>query len=146
MQNNTTDLSIALQVIARLSAGSEPATGVPLPADSIVHQSSVRAALTQARAALESQLVRDSRRGQAPRNVGAPWTMEEERLMMAAFDAGRSPIEIAATLERSLAGVEARLEKLGRITPELRMTRNRFRPAAAPTNGAGPVSEITAAD
>lgn len=145
MQDNTTDPSTALEVIAKLSAGVDPATGLPLAADSIVQQPTVRGALSQARAALESRIVRRSRRGQTPRNLGAPWTMEEERLMMAAFDAGHSPIEIAATLERSLAGVEARLEKLGRIAPELRTTRNRFRPAT-PASGASRAGEATAGD
>ncbi|MBK6599422.1 MAG: hypothetical protein IPG25_16710 [Proteobacteria bacterium] len=78
----------------------------------------------------------DSSKIPAPRNVGMRWTTEEERLMMAAFDAGHAPADIAATLQRSLAGVEARLEKLGRLAAAERTTRDRYR-RTAPLSTAG---------
>ena len=49
-----------------------------------------------------------SRRGRA-------WTDEEESRLLAAFDAGDAPSEIARALTRSRAGVLARLAKFGRV-------------------------------
>ncbi len=116
----------ALEILSRLAQGAHPASGEVLPADSVVREAEVVRALQLARMALGEYLRRAVRRAHAPRNVGAPWTAEEERLMLAAFEAGHSAREIAATLERTLTAIEARLEKLGRLTPGARATRRHY--------------------
>jgi hypothetical protein len=118
----------ALEVLTRLANGAHPTTGETLPADCVTREAQVARAIALARVALAEHLRRAARRAHAPRNVGAPWTHEEERLMVAAFDSGHSPREIAITLERSLTSIEARLEKLGKLSPAARATRNRFVP------------------
>ncbi|MCB1623088.1 MAG: hypothetical protein KDI32_00775 [Pseudomonadales bacterium] len=127
MEINGPDPQIALEVIALLAEQCDPASGMALPHDSIVYQPNVSAALLAARRSLEAEVDRQARRAQRPCNVGAPWTTAEERLMMAAFDAGHTPADIAATLQRSIAGVESRLERLGRLAPQVRTTRDRYR-------------------
>jgi hypothetical protein len=116
----------AIEVLARLAHGAHPLSGERLPDDCVTREPQVLTAISLARVALADHVRRVSRRAQAPRNVGAPWTVEEESLMIGAFEAGHSPREIAVTLERSLAAIEARLEKVGKLSPAARSTRNRF--------------------
>lgn len=46
--------------------------------------------------------------------------------LLTAFAAGTALPEIATRHQRSLTAIEARLERLGKITAEQRVTRNRF--------------------
>lgn len=117
----------ALEVFARLACGAHPSTAERLPAECVTREPDVLLAIAYAREALAEHVQRAARRANAPRNLGAPWTVEEELLMIAAFDAGRTPQEIAVTLERTLAAIEARLEKVGKISAAQRTTQDRFR-------------------
>lgn len=60
--------------------------------------------------------------------VGQPWSPQEEHELLTEYAAGVPVPEIAARHLRSLTAIEARLERLGKITPEQRVTRNRFAP------------------
>jgi hypothetical protein len=53
----------------------------------------------------------------ASANAGKTWSAEEDRMLLAAFDAGKSLGEIARSHERTQGGVRARLEKHGRLEP-----------------------------
>jgi hypothetical protein len=50
-----------------------------------------------------------------PGNTGLRWTSEEEERLAAAFDAGKSVDELARAHNRTRAGIEARLVKLGKL-------------------------------
>ncbi len=50
-------------------------------------------------------------------NVGKPWSADEDKQLLAAFDSGQSLAEIATTHGRTLGGIRARLEKHGRLEP-----------------------------
>lgn len=50
-----------------------------------------------------------------PRNTGNPWTEDEDRKLLAAFDAGHSVQDIALKHERTQTGIRARLVKYGRL-------------------------------
>jgi hypothetical protein len=65
-------------------------------------------------------------RADAPSNVGKPWTEEEDRRLLAEFDRGRKPAELAREFGRTLAGIEARLERHGKLSPKERTTANRY--------------------
>ena len=54
----------------------------------------------------------------APANQGKPWTATEEKQLADAFDAQTPIPELAKRYKRSIGGVEARLTKLGKLTPE----------------------------
>lgn len=62
----------------------------------------------------------------AKRNVGKPWSADEERELLARFDAGAAVGDLAKHHARSVAGIEARLEKLGRLSPDQRTTVSRY--------------------
>jgi hypothetical protein len=125
----------ALEVFARLACGAHPVTAERLPTECVTREPDVVRAIAFARTALADHVQRAAKRANAPRNLGAPWTVEEELLMISAFDAGHTPREIAVTLERSLAAIEARLEKVGKISAAERTTQDRFRrqPRQLPT-------------
>jgi len=69
------------------------------------------------------------------RNVGRAWTAEEESTLVAAFKSGDFLADIAARHGRTVRAIEARLERLGLLTPDQRSTHDSFvqpAPAGAP--------------
>jgi DNA-binding NarL/FixJ family response regulator len=92
----------------------------------VLHHADVLRALLTGLTALEQTAARAQRRSQLPDNVGQAWTTEEESRLVAAFKSGDSAIAIARQHGRTLRAIEARLEKLGLITAEERMTRGGF--------------------
>jgi hypothetical protein len=66
------------------------------------------------------------RRAHLPENVGRALTAAEEERLVIAFRAGEDLRAISRRHGRTLNPIEARLERLGLITEEQRVTRNRF--------------------
>ena len=126
------------EVLDTLAKGFDPASGELLDATGIWRQPPITDALRAGAAALEAQAAAASAcaaaqpRAPAAANVGQPWTSQEEQELLAAFAAGTPLAEIAARHQRSLTAIEARLERLGKITAEQRVTRNRFTGSRAP--------------
>ena len=52
---------------------------------------------------------------EVPQKTGEPWSEDEDRKLLAAFDAGRGLQELAAAHERTTSAVRARLVKYGRL-------------------------------
>jgi hypothetical protein len=57
----------------------------------------------------------ERRRAQMPAKTVGPWSEDEDRELLALFDAGRALQELAAAHERAKGAVRARLLKYGRI-------------------------------
>lgn len=110
------DASQALAVVRSLANGIDPATGEVFPAESAYQRPDVVRALYEAAQALERHERHDRRKAEMPAKTGEPWSEDEDRKLLAAFDSGRSLQELAAAHERTIAGVRARLLKYGRIT------------------------------
>ena len=105
----------SLCVVRSLANGVDPASGEVFPASSPYQRADTVRALYQAAVALEKLAQSERRRGNAPGNSGKPWTEDEDRRLLAAFDAGRGLSEIAVSHDRTQAGVRARLVKYGRL-------------------------------
>lgn len=111
-----------LTILNALANGIHPATGQQFPADSpYQHPDTVRALFTAVRA-LENTSTRaepatspKARAAAVPTNIGSRWTPEEEQRLTAGFDAGKRVSELAAQHGHSIAAIEARLLKLGKI-------------------------------
>ena len=116
----------ARQILQSLIQGLDPVTREELPQETVLHHADVLRALLTGLTALEQTAARAQRRSQLPDNVGQAWTTEEESRLVAAFKGGDSAIAIARQHGRTLRAIEARLEKLGLITAEERMTRGGF--------------------
>jgi hypothetical protein len=109
------DQTQALAIVRSLANGVDPESGEVFAPDSAYQRPQVVRALYQAAAALERIERFERRRAQMPQKTGEPWTEEEDRKLLAAFDAGRALQELAAAHERTMGAVRARLLKYGRI-------------------------------
>jgi hypothetical protein len=135
-----------LRIITSLANGVDPETGEAFPDGSPYQRSTTIRALfnvqrllegglqsarggagTQVNAASQSDQTDfpagssrgDSQRRKSPAcaNAGKPWSTEEDRQLLAMFDADKSLAEIAHAHGRTVGGVRARLEKHGRLEP-----------------------------
>jgi len=109
------DSAQALAVVRSLANGVDPESGEVFPAESAYQRPQIVRALYEAATALERIDRFDRRRSQMPPKTGEPWTEDEDRKLLAAFDAGRALQELAASHERTMGAVRARLLKYGRI-------------------------------
>jgi hypothetical protein len=109
------DQAQALAVVRALASGVDPESGEVFPPDSAYQRPQVVRALYEAATALERIERFERRRAQMPAKTGEPWSEEEDRKLLASFDAGRALQELAAAHERTMGAVRARLLKYGRI-------------------------------
>ena len=107
-------LPSSTEVITALTQGCNPSTGEQLEPGHLIHDPVVLRALFDAKAVLERRDAAERRRQLAGKS-GAPWTPEEEAVLVVRFDEGRSFFELAKELSRSPGAVQARLIKLGKI-------------------------------
>ena len=120
------DQADARHILNTLAQGLDPSTGARLDAASVCTHKEVVEALLLGVAALDAEALRQRRRAQLPQNLGRPWSDEEEQRLGDSFRAGQGLHSIAAEHRRTLAAIEARLERMGLLAPELRVTRNRY--------------------
>ena len=120
------ELAAAKATLKSLVEGVDPVTGYPIPKSMVLHHAMVIRALLCAVAVLDADEARVRRRARLPRNTGRPWRQADDARVVAAFHGGQQLVQIAADHHRSLASVESRLERLGVLAPEQRVTRNRY--------------------
>jgi hypothetical protein len=124
-----------LRILHALANGVHPATGETFAADSpYQHPDTVRALYAAMREMEGSHTpAADPGRKPAPPQSGAGsrWTPEEEQRLAAAFDAGKTAGELARLHNRTLAGIEARLLRLGKIDASALTTQLRYPPKSA---------------
>ena len=109
------DQAQALAVVRSLANGVDPESGEVFPAESAYQRPQIVRALYEAATALERAERFERRKAQLPQKTGEPWSEDEDRKLLAAFDAGRALQELAASHERTMGAVRARLLKYGRI-------------------------------
>ena len=109
------DQAQALEMVRSLANGVDPESGEIFPPESAYQRPQVVRALYEAASALERIERFARRRAQMPAKTGEPWSEEEDRKLLAAFDAGRALQELASAHERTMGAVRARLLKYGRI-------------------------------
>jgi len=118
--------SQARHILNMLAQGLDPWSGARLELASVCTRKDVVEALGLGICALDAEALRQRRRAQLPQNLGRPWSEAEEQRLGESFRAGQGLRSIAAEHRRTLAAIEARLEHLGLLAPELRVTRNRY--------------------
>jgi len=110
------DAAQALAVVRSLANGVDPESGEVFPTESAYQRPQTVRALYEAATALERVERFERRKAQMPGKTGAPWTEDEDRKLLSAFDAGRALQELASAHERTTGGVRARLVKYGRLS------------------------------
>lgn len=116
----------AREILQALVQGYDPFTGEELPSGSVLQQAEVMRALLAGISALDAGAARALRRAQLPENVGRSWSVDEETNLATAFRNGDSLAVLAERHGRTPTAIEARLEKMGLVTPQERVTSNRF--------------------
>lgn len=109
------DDSKALDIVSSLANGVNPLTGEVFDIDSPYQTADVIRALYIAVRALETGRRPRSSRARLPANAGKPWSEQEDLELLEKFDEGVSLAELAAAHDRTLAGIQARLERHGRL-------------------------------
>jgi hypothetical protein len=109
------DSTQALVVVRSLANGVDPESGEIFPPESAYQRPQIVRALYEAATALERVERFERRKAQMPAKTGEAWSEDEDRKLLAAFDAGRALQELAAAHERTMGAVRARLLKYGRI-------------------------------
>lgn len=124
----------ALAIVSALANGVNPQTGEMFDIDSPYQSADVIRALYVAVRALELTNRTKARhsRTRLPANAGKPWTEQEDRELLERFDEGMSVPELAQTHDRTLAGIQARLERHGRVQGQGAQWRGRGRSADDP--------------
>lgn len=110
------DETRALSIVSALANGVNPQTGEVFPADSPFQSAEITRALYVAVRALQAQPAR--RRSDVPANAGKPWSDSEDAELLKAFDRGASLAGLAQAHARTVTGIQARLEKHGRVPPQ----------------------------
>lgn len=105
----------ALAIVKSLANGIDPENGEIFPAESPYQRPQTVRALFTAIEAMEADMSRIRRKQQLPAKTGEPWTEDEDRKLLASFDAGHALQELAAAHQRTQTGVRARLVKYGRL-------------------------------
>lgn len=107
----------AIEIISSLANGVDPRTGEMFSADSPYQSGDVIRALYMSVRALEICSRARARKSAArkPANAGKPWSDDEDRKLLEEFDKGLSMTELANAHDRSLASIQARLERHGRV-------------------------------
>lgn len=116
-------------ILSALAKGVNPITGEIATPDSPYQHADIVRALYAALERLKQpqpSTPKPRPRNDVPSNVGKPWSEEEDQRLQAGFDRGSKPAELARQFGRTLAGIEARLEKLGCLTSQDRTTTNRY--------------------
>jgi hypothetical protein len=140
MEETIMEKEQTLRVLNALANGIHPATGEKFAADSpYQHPDTVRALFAAMRAveggtaqAAPAPAAAPERRPAMPQSgSGSRWSPEEEQRLAAAFDAGRTVDELARAHNRSRAGIEARLVKLGKMDASAVTTPLRYPPKPA---------------
>lgn len=116
----------ARAVLQSLVHGLNPVTGDELPREDIVNNIEVNRAMSTAIMALDQMTARLTRREMLPEKVGKGWTEDEEHQLRDAFNRSESLLDIATKHGRTLRAIEARLDRLGLLAADQRVTDNSF--------------------
>lgn len=112
----------ALEIINALASGVDPFTGEVFGQRTVLQNPEAVRALFLASRALEEATEREKRKTRNPNlpaNAGKPWSEEEDRRLISAFDSGQTEKQLAASHARTLGAIQSRLVKLGKLEPSV---------------------------
>jgi hypothetical protein len=124
----------ASDIIRQLADGLDPISGRALASDDPCQHPQIVRALFVARQALDRGAAPERKVKPRAEHAGLPWSEEEDRTLAGAHDAGTPVKDLADRHKRSIAAIQARLVKLGKIPA----TESRFRVRVPARPGSAP--------
>ena len=105
------DINRAKEILSALAEGVDPTTGEILPDNSVCNKGEI----VRAFYAILNHLDEKQTKKNMPANAGKPWAKEDEDLLVKLYHSGAAKKDICKTLQRTEAGVAARLVHLAII-------------------------------
>jgi hypothetical protein len=115
--------SKAIDIIKLLADGVHPMTGEQLDKDHVINEPDVIRALNTALEAFASEEKRIQRQRDLPKRVGKPWSEQEDKALINAFDSGISLNDLVDKHQRTRGAIRTRLVRLGKIELDDRSTK-----------------------
>lgn len=112
----------ARHVLESLIQGLDPESRASLPKDAVINRIEVNRSMVTAVDAIEQVEARLARRSQLPGSVGKMWSSEEESQLKVEFSQSMSIAQIALKHDRTVRAIEARLEMLGLLARDQKIT------------------------
>lgn len=124
----------ALSILSMLANGINPDTGEILEMNGPYQSANVVRALYTAIRAVEANIPKAKRASKNAPNARMPWTDAEDQQLLAMFDKGLDLTSIATHHGRTVTGIQARLERHGRLA-----THASWRPGMAAASSSAPL-------
>ena len=115
--------SKAIDILKLLADGTHPVTGEQLDKNHVINEPDVIRALNSAVEALVSEEEKIRRQRDLPKRVGKPWSENEDKALIKAFDMGVSLKELVAKHQRTRGAIRTRLIRLGKIAADDRSSK-----------------------
>ncbi len=115
--------SKAIDILKLLADGMHPMTGEQLDKNHVINQPDVIRALNTAVEALASEEKKIRRQRDLPKRVGKPWSENEDKALIKAFDSGISLNDLVVKHQRTRGAIRTRLVRLGKIDLDDRSTK-----------------------
>ena len=115
--------SKAIDILKLLADGVHPVSGEQLDKKHVINEPDVIRALNTAVEALVSEEERIRRQRDLPKRVGKPWSENEDKALIKAFDMGVSLKELVAKHQRTRGAIRTRLIRLGKIAADDRSSK-----------------------
>ncbi|MDJ0986141.1 MAG: hypothetical protein QNJ26_11400 [Desulfobacterales bacterium] len=115
--------SKAIDIIKLLADGVHPMTGEQLDKNHVINEPDVIRALNLAVEALVSEDEKIRRQSNLPKRVGKPWSEQEDKALIKAFDSGISLSDLVDKHQRTRGAIRTRLVRLGKIDPNDRSSK-----------------------
>ena len=115
--------SKAIEILKLLADGMHPMTGELLDKNHVINQPDVIRALNTAVEVLVSEERKIRRQRDLPKRVGRPWSENEDKALIKAFDNGISLNDLVIKHQRTRGAIRTRLVRLGKIDPDDRSSK-----------------------
>lgn len=112
------EISKAIEILKLLADGMHPATSESLDKNHVINQPDVIRALNTAVEALIAEEKKFKRHRDLPKRVGKPWSENEDKALIKAFDSGISMNDLVVKHQRTRGAIRTRLIRLGKIAPD----------------------------
>ena len=117
------DISKATEIIKLLADGKHPFTKAQLDKNHVINESDVIRALNKIIETLSSKENKSKKHGDLPERVGKPWSENEDKALIKAFEKGISINDLVTKHQRTRGAIRSRLVRLGKISLDDRSSR-----------------------